>query len=82
MVGEDLMAEKLRKRPFKVVKDEDINPEQIERIHQHYDDRILELDKRRVTQTSTLADGALLADVIAKLNVLLAKLNLSDITED
>ncbi len=76
------MAEKLRKRPFKVHEQEDINPEQIERINQHYDDRILELDKRRVTQTSILADDALLADVIAKLNVLLEKLNLSDITED
>lgn len=76
------MPEKLRKRPFKVVKQEDITPEHIERINQHYDDRILELDKRRITQTGALDTGAALSDVITTLNVLLAKLNLSDITED
>ncbi len=76
------MPEKLRKRPFKVVKQEDINPEQIERINQHYDDRILELDKRRVTQTSIIDTNAALSDVIAKINDLLGKLNDSDLTED
>lgn len=75
-------TEKLRKRPFLVTKQEDINPEQLERIFKHVDDRILELDKRRVAQHTTLSDSALLADVITKVNSLITALNDSDLTED
>jgi len=76
------MAEKLRKRPFKVIKQEDISPEQLERIYSHYDDRILELDKRRIGQVPVVSTAATLSDVITRLNELLAKLNASDLTED
>ena len=75
------MAEKLRKRPSKITKPEDLNPDQLERIHQHYDDRIRELDNRRISQGTVLEDGASLADVITALNLLLSQLNNSDLTE-
>lgn len=49
-----MAGETLRKRPFVVVKEEDINVLQIERIFKHYDERILELDKR--TNIDTIAE--------------------------
>lgn len=49
------MGETLRKRPFTVVKKDDINVRQLERIFKHYDERILELDQR--TSIDTIADG-------------------------
>ncbi|MBC8459765.1 MAG: hypothetical protein H8D67_17375 [Deltaproteobacteria bacterium] len=71
----------LRKRGVVLTKDEEINVKNLEDISRHFDDRLRELDLRRIVQQSSLDDGATLADVISALNALNTALNSSDLTE-
>lgn len=78
MAGQDMTN--LRKRPFQIFKSEDINQNNIENIFRHYDEQFTRVDSRRISQISTLAASATLADVIDKLNELIVALNGSDLT--
>ena len=77
-----MATERLRKTPFKIEEEDDITPENLGRINKHTEERLRELDLRQVAQTTELASSATLDDVISKLNDLLNKLNLSELTED
>ena len=72
----------LRKRSVVLTKDDEINTKNLEDIHRHFDDRMRELDNRRIAQQTALDDGAALADVITALNALFTALNGSDLTEN
>lgn len=72
----------LRERSRKVIRQEDINPENIERIFQDLDENVKKIDKRRISQQTPLSSTAELADVVTSLNALLNALNASDLTED
>lgn len=72
----------IRKRAVVLRKDDEINVKNLEDIHQHYDDRLRDLDLRRIVQQSALDDNADLAAVRTALNTLIEALNGSDLTED
>jgi len=72
----------LRKRSIVLKKDEEINVKNLEEIHRYYDDRIREIDSRRLSQQTELSDSATLANVITAFNALAVALNGSDLTED
>lgn len=78
--------EQLRKRPIKLSSDGDVKSQSLEKIFDHYDDRIKELDQRRITQQTAVETGATDADTIVNLvsaiNTLFASLNASSLTED
>lgn len=71
----------IRKRAVVLTKDDEINVKNLEDIHRHFDDRVRDLDLRRIEQQSSLADSAALSDVITALNSLITALNSSDLTE-
>jgi len=71
----------IRKRAVVLTKNDDIKVKNLEDIHRHYDDRLRELDFRRITQRDIVDDGAALADVITAVNALFAALNSSDLTD-
>ena len=72
----------LKERHIKIRDDEDFNPKNLERMIQAYDDNFRQLDNRRIAQITALDSGASLADVIAKVNEIIASLNASDLTAE
>ena len=72
----------LKERHIKIRDDKDLNARNLERMLQAYDDDFRQLDKRRIAQITALASGASLADVIAKVNEIIASLNASDLTAE
>lgn len=72
----------LKERHIKIRDDKDFNPKNLERMIQAYDDNFRQLDNRRISQITALANGASLADVIAKVNEIIASLNASDLTAE
>jgi hypothetical protein len=72
----------LKERNIKIRDDEDFNPKNLERMIQAYDDNFRQLDNRRISQITALDSGASLADVIAKVNEIIASLNASDLTAE
>ena len=72
----------LRKRPFHLRGKQDVTDNQLEKIFSHYDDRMLEIDKRRITQQSSIASDADAATIAAALNSLISALNASDLTNE
>jgi len=72
----------IRKRPVVLKSDDNITVKELETINRHFDDAIGALDKRRIAQQSSLDSAAILEDVVAKLNTLIAAFNASDLTED
>ena len=73
---------RLKIRPFKITKKEDFTPENNEKAMQYFDEQFRTLDSRRITQQTELDSGALLADVITKVNTIIQALNSSDLTEE
>ena len=73
---------KLKPRPVDTRAKTIFVPEDRERIFQHYDQSLRELDDRRIPQVGTIDSAATLADVISSLNVLISHLNKSDLTEE
>lgn len=73
---------KLKYRPLRLNRAEDINPTNIEKMLTAYDDNFRQLDRRRIAQMSALDTSAELSNVVTKLNDLIAALNASELTED
>lgn len=76
----------LRKRPIKLVNEKDIKPSELEKIFSHYDNRITELDQRRISLLNTVEEGAddseTIQNILSALNSLLQQLNNSDLTRN
>lgn len=78
--------EQLKRRPERLTKQEDINPDVIEKIFNHYDDRIRELDKRRIAQQTAVTEGdsdsETITNLVSAINNLITALNASSLTEE
>ena len=72
----------LKDRHIKIRDDKDLNPKNLERMINAYDDNFRQLDNRRIAQITALDSGATLADVIDKVNEIIASLNASDLTAE
>ena len=72
----------LKERNIKIREEKDFNARNLERMIQAYDDNFRQLDNRRIGQITQLDSGAVLADVIAKVNELILALNTSDLTTE
>ena len=73
---------RLKERPIKITQEKDFTPVNNEKVMQHYDEQLRNLDNRRIAQQSALDNGASLSDVIAAINILITALNASDLTEE
>lgn len=72
---------RIRKNPIDVRREE-LDPVNRERLFNHYDSAIDQLDNRRIIQLPLLSDSATLADVISAFNSLVTHLNNSDLTAE
>lgn len=76
----------LRKRPIRIDREEDIKPENLERLYTHYDERLSELDQRRIAQQSKVSAGSTdsetIQNILTVLNNLIEALNESSLTEN
>lgn len=76
----------LKKRPIKFSKQEEINPDGLEKALSHFDARIIELDKRRIAQQSSISAGSsdseTISNLVAGVNAIITALNASSLTED
>jgi len=72
----------LPERKVRIRADKDLNAKNLETMIQLYDDNFRQLDARRIAQVSALDGGASLADVIVKVNEIIASLNASDLTTE
>ena len=75
----------LRKRPLRILKEDDINPANLEKLFGHYEDRIKELDERRINQMSKASEGSTtdetVSNILTALNNLIDALNKSSLTK-
>ena len=75
---------RLRERSFKEIREFD--SVMINENHRHFDERLRELDDRRIVQLDLVEEGASDAETIANLrttvNLLLTALNASDLTDE
>jgi uncharacterized membrane protein YqiK len=59
---------------------------QLEKVFQHYDKQFQSIDERRITQTTEVASGSTtdetVANLLAGINIIIRKLNGSDLTND
>ena len=80
------IRKELRKRPIRIYRDDDIKPENLERLYTHYDERLSELDQRRIAQQSEANEGSTdsetIQNILTVLNSLIDALNKSSITEE
>lgn len=74
----------LKKRPVRLNRPEDMSIENLERINTHFDDRIRELDERRIAPISKISDTstATTQEIAEKLNELIDALNKSNLTNN
>jgi hypothetical protein len=72
----------LKERNIRIRQDKDLNAKNLERMIQAFDENFRQLDIRRIAQITSLGAGATLADVITKVNEIIASLNASDLTTE